>query len=112
LFIERGGDPVEHVTQPQTFKIENPTAVVSKGKGAEKAKAFNDFLFTPAAQELWAQAGFRPVDPTVAAKYAKDFPAPEKLWTIADLGGWKDVDGSLFKKDVGDIAKIYDAATQ
>ncbi len=41
-----------------------------------------------------------------------DFPAPEKLWTIADLGGWKDVDGTLFTKDVGDIAKIYDAATQ
>jgi sulfate/thiosulfate-binding protein len=112
LFIERKGDPVEHVTPPQTFKIENPAAVVTKGKGAEKAKAFTDFLFTPAAQELWAQAGFRPVDPTVAAKYAKDFPAPEKLWTIADLGGWKDLDGTLFDKDAGDIAKIYDAATQ
>ena len=112
LFVERSGDPVEHVTPPQTFKIENPTAVVTKGKGAAKAKAFNDYLFTPAAQELWAQAGFRPVDPTVAAKYAKDFPQPEKLWTIADLGGWKGVDSTLFKKDVGDIAKIYDAATQ
>jgi sulfate/thiosulfate-binding protein len=111
-FIEGNGDPVEHVTPPQTFKIENPTAVVTKGKGAEQAKAFNDYLFTPAAQELWAQAGFRPVDPTVAAKYAKDFPQPEKLWTIADLGGWKEVDSTLFKKDTGDIAKIYDSATQ
>src|SRR5690606_19335033 len=26
LFIERKGDPVEHVTPPQTFKIENPAA--------------------------------------------------------------------------------------
>ena len=86
--------------------------MVTKGKSAEKAKAFNDFLYTPAAQELWAQAGFRPVDPTVAAKFAEDFPEPEKLWTIADLGGWKEVDSTLFKKDVGDIAKIYDAATQ
>jgi len=111
-FIEGNGDPVEHVTPPQTFKIENPAAVVTKGKGAEQAKAFNDYLFTPAAQELWAQAGFRPVDPTVAAKYAKDFPQPEKLWTIADLGGWKEVDSTLFKKDTGDIAKIYDSATQ
>ena len=111
-FIEGNGDPVEHVTPPQTFKIENPAAVVTKGKGAAQAKAFNDYLFTPAAQELWAQAGFRPVDPTVAAKYAKDFPQPEKLWTIADLGGWKEVDSTLFKKDTGDIAKIYDSATQ
>jgi len=112
LFIEREGDPVEHVTPPHTFKIENPTAVVSKGKNAATAKAFNDFLFTPAAQKLWAEAGFRPVDPTVAAEFAKDFPEPEKLWTIADLGGWAQVDSTLFKKDVGDIAKIYDAATQ
>ena len=112
LFIERNGDPVEHVTPPQTFKIENPAAVVTKGKDAEKAKAFNDYLFTPAAQKLWAEAGFRPVDPTVAAEFAKDFPQPEKLWTIADLGGWKEVDSTLFKKDTGDIAKIYDAATQ
>ena len=49
-FIEGNGDPVEHVTPPQTFKIENPTAVVTKGKGAEQAKAFNDYLFTPAAR--------------------------------------------------------------
>ena len=42
----------------------------------------------------------------------RDFPQPEKLWTIADLGGWKQVDSTLFKKDVGSIAKIYDAATQ
>ena len=40
LFAERSGDPVEHVTPPQTFKIENPTAVVAKGKGAAQAKAF------------------------------------------------------------------------
>jgi sulfate/thiosulfate transport system substrate-binding protein len=112
LFIESQGDPVEHVTPPQTFKIENPTAVVSKGANAAKAKAFNDYLFTPAAQKLWAEAGFRPVDPSVAAEFADKFPQPEKLWTIEDLGGWKDVDSTLFKKDVGDIAKIYDAATQ
>ena len=24
IFLERGGDPVEHVTPPTTFKIENP----------------------------------------------------------------------------------------
>ena len=112
LFIEGKGDPVEHVTPPQTFKIENPAAVLTKSPNAVKAKAFNDFLYTPEAQRLWAEAGFRPVDTTVAAEFADDFPQPEKLWTIADLGGWKQVDSTLFKKDVGSIAKIYDEATQ
>ena len=112
LFIEKNGDPVEHITPPQTFKIENPAAVLKGSKSLAAATAFNTYLYTPAAQKLIAEAGFRPVDPTVAAEYASKFPAPAKLWTIADLGGWKSVDGSLFKKDVGDIAKIYDQATQ
>ncbi|WP_404391333.1 sulfate ABC transporter substrate-binding protein [Humibacillus xanthopallidus] len=112
LFIERNGDPVEHVTPPQTFKIENPVAVLKDSKSLTAATAFNTYLYTPAAQKLIAEAGFRPVDETVATEFASTFPAPAKLWTIADLGGWKAVDGSLFKKDVGDIAKIYDQATQ
>ena len=111
LFAERKGDPVEHHTPSTTFKIENPVAVLSKSKNLATATAFRDYLFTPPAQRLWAQAGFRPVDPTVAAEFAKDFPTPAKLWTIADLGGWKAVDNSLFKKKTGSIAVIYDKAT-
>ena len=112
LFSERKGDKVEHVTPPQTFKIENPVAVLKNSKHAAQATAFRDFLYTPAGQRAWAQAGFRPVDPTVAKEFAKDFPQPQKLWTIKDLGGWKTVDGGLFKKGTGQIAVIYDKATQ
>ena len=112
LFIERSGEAVEHVTPPQTFKIENPAAVLSRAENAEKASAFNEFLYTTEAQRLWAKAGFRPVDAAVAAEFAAEFPQPEKLWTIADLGGWKSVDSTLFAKDVGTIARIYDEATQ
>ena len=111
LFIEGQGDPVEHVTPPQTFKIENPTAVVTKGANAAKAKAFNDYLFTPAAQKLWAEAGFRPVDPSVAAEFTDKFPQPEKLYTIDDLGGWSKVNDELFEPEEGTVAKIYDEAT-
>ena len=63
LFIERKGDPVEHVTPPHTFKIENPAAVLTKSENAEKAKAFNDFLYTPEGQRLWAEAGLPPGRP-------------------------------------------------
>src|SRR6478672_9988821 len=65
LFAERSGDPVQHVTPPTTFKIENPVAVLSKSKNLSKAKAFDDYLFTPEAQKLFAEAGFRPVDQDV-----------------------------------------------
>lgn len=112
LFLERGHDPVEHFIPPTTFKIENPAAVVSAGKNAKAAQAFNDYIYTPAAQTLLAMAGFRVVDTTVAAAFASSFPTPSKEYTIDDLGGWKTVDSTLFKKDVGTIAKIYDAATK
>ncbi|MFC9788577.1 sulfate ABC transporter substrate-binding protein [Rhodococcus sp. NPDC127528] len=112
IFTERNGDPVEHVTPPTTFKIENPVAVISNSKNLDKANAFKDFLYTTEGQKLWAQAGFRPVDPAVAKEFAADFPAPAKLWTIADLGGWKSIDDSLFKKDTGSIAVIYDGASK
>ena len=45
------------------------------------------------------------------AEFAADFPAPQKLWTIADLGGWSAVDPALFDKDNGAITQIYKKAT-
>jgi sulfate/thiosulfate transport system substrate-binding protein len=110
--IERQGKDVEHVIPAQTFKIENPVAVVTSGPHVKEATDFKNFQFTPEGQKVWAQAGFRPVDPGVAGEFTKDFPAPsEKLWTIADLGGWSKVDPALFDKDNGSITKIYKAAT-
>ena len=109
LFIERNGEPVEHVTPETTFKIENPVAVTKDAKG--EARAFVDFLYTPQAQTAWAQAGFRPVDVAVAKRFASDFPAPDRLYDIADLGGWGTVNAELFDPDTGSVAKIYDEAT-
>lgn len=111
LFIERDGEAVEHVTPPATFKIENPVAVLNTSKHAEQAQAFKQFLYSDAGQKLWAQAGFRPVNETVLAEFAADFPTPEKLWTIDDLGGWSTVNDELFEPDTGSIAKIYNDAT-
>lgn len=108
---ERQGKAVEHVNPAQTFKIENPVAVVSTSTHLDKANALKNFLYTPEGQKAWAQAGFRPVDPAVAAQFASDFPTPAKLWTIADLGGWSVVDPALFDKDNGSITKIYKQAT-
>jgi sulfate transport system substrate-binding protein len=111
ISTERQGKPVEHVTPPQTFLIENPVAVISTGQHLDKAAVFKNYLYTTDAQRIWAKAGFRPVDPGVAADFAADFPAPQKLWTIADLGGWDTVDPQLFDKDTGSITRIYKQAT-
>ena len=111
IYIERQGKEVEHINPPQTFKIENPVAVVTTSTHLDKAGALKNFLFTPEGQKIWAQAGFRPVDPAVAAEFVTDFPVPQKLWTIADLGGWSTVDPALFDKENGSITTIYKRAT-
>jgi sulfate/thiosulfate transport system substrate-binding protein len=111
IAAERKGKPVEHVSPPQTFKIENPVAVVSTSQHLDAANAFKNFQYTAAAQKVWAQAGFRPVDPAVATDFRDQFPVPVKLWTIADLGGWSTVDPQLFDKSTGSITKIYLQAT-
>ncbi len=111
IYIERQGKEVEHINPPQTFKIENPVAVVTTSTHLDKAGALKNFLFTPEGQKIWAQAGFRPVDPAVAAEFVTDFPVPQKLWTIADLGGWSTVDPALFDKENGAITTIYKKAT-
>ena len=111
LFAERSGEDVEHHTPDVTFKIENPVAVLNTSENKEKAQAFVDFLYTPEGQKAWAEAGFRPVDPTVAEQFASDFPEPKKLWTIDDLGGWSKVNDELFEPETGAVAKIYDEAT-
>jgi sulfate/thiosulfate transport system substrate-binding protein len=111
IATEREGKPVAQVNPPQTFKIENPVAVVNSSAHLDAATAFKNFQYTAEAQQVWAAAGFRPVDPAVAVNVRDQFPAPDKLWTMADLGGWDTVDAQLFDKNTGSITKIYLQAT-
>jgi sulfate/thiosulfate transport system substrate-binding protein len=111
IAAERQGKPVEHVNPAETFKIENPLAVMETSTHEDVARTFNNFQYTASAQKLWAQAGFRPVDPAVAAAFRDRYPVPVKLWTIADLGGWSTVDPQLFDKQTGMITRIYKRAT-
>ncbi|WP_144206059.1 sulfate ABC transporter substrate-binding protein [Mycobacterium tilburgii] len=111
IAAERAGKPVEHVVPKQTFKIENPVAVVTTSQHLDAATAFKNFQYTAPAQTVWAQAGYRPVDPAIAAQFRAQFPVPAKLWTIAELGGWATVDPQLFDKNIGSITKIYTKAT-
>ncbi len=111
IATERQGKPVTHINPPQTFKIDNPLAVVITSGHLEAATAFKNFQYTEQAQKLWAAVGFRPVDPAVAAGVRDQFPVPVKLWTITDLGGWDTVDPRLFDKNTGSITQIYLRAT-
>jgi sulfate/thiosulfate-binding protein len=111
IAMERQGKPVTHIIPAQTLKIDSPLAVVTSGGHMKAATAFRNFQYTERAQKLWAAAGFRPVDPAIAADVQDQFPVPLKLWTITDLGGWDTVEPQLFDKSTGTIAQIYLRAT-
>jgi sulfate/thiosulfate-binding protein len=111
LLVEVDDEGIEHVTPPTTLLIENPFAIVNKTKNRPAAEAFRDYLYSDAGQRLWGEAGFRPVDDTIAKEFESKFPAPEKLYTIDEVGGWDKVNGELFDAENGTITKIYDEAT-
>lgn len=106
----KAGEAVEYVVPPQTFKIENAVAVVSKSSNPDAARAFVAYVESPSGQEAVARAGYRPADASVLAAHP-EFVQPAKLWTIADLGGWPAVTASLFDKSTGAITQLYSKVT-
>ena len=81
--------------------IEGPIAVVDKNvdkKGTRKvAEAFARFLYTPAAQKIFVNNGFRPVTAEGKA-YARGKFQQVKTFTVADFGGWAKVNTKFFGK--------------
>jgi sulfate/thiosulfate transport system substrate-binding protein len=104
ILAEAKGEPVEHLVPDQTILIQTVAAVDSKSKHPKEAKAWLDFLYTPQAQQIFADDGYRPVVSGVTGKY--DFPQPSGLFTIDDLGGWKTVKDKFFDDKVGIMAKV------
>jgi sulfate transport system substrate-binding protein len=59
------------------------------------AEAFREFLVSEPGQRIFAEYGFRPVQPEVSPpKQAQ--PLPPKLFTMADLGGWSRIEQELY----------------
>jgi sulfate transport system substrate-binding protein len=104
-----GKGQFEIIMPSLSILAEPPVAVVEKNtirKGtSEVAKAYLEFLYTPAAQELAAKHYYRPSDKAVLARHATTFPAIKAV-TIADFGGWKQAQKAHFD-DGGLFDQIY-----
>jgi sulfate transport system substrate-binding protein len=99
------GKPVFYAIPKATLQIETPLAALNGSNKAEATK-FVNWLYTPAAQTIWAQNGFRPVDPTVAKRFKAAFPPRPQLFKIGYVGGWNKVNTQFFDPTSGIIAKI------
>jgi sulfate transport system substrate-binding protein len=94
IAAQQAGEEVEYIVPAETILIENPLAVTEEAASSEAAKAFYDFLYTPEAQEIFVSKGYRPVAEGVPG--ADQYPVPADLFTIADLGGWAQVNETFF----------------
>jgi sulfate/thiosulfate transport system substrate-binding protein len=99
------GRPVYYLIPKATLQIETPLAVVNGSNKAE-AQKFANWLYTPAAQTIWAENGFRPVLLRVSRRFASQFPPRPQLFKIGYVGGWNKVNTQFFDPTNGIVAKI------
>ena len=102
IAAQQAGEDVDYTIPDQTILIENPIATTKDA--SDKAKAFVKYLYTPAAQGIFASKGYRPVVKSAAG--ADKFPTPKQLFTIQKFGGWGTVTDKFFDENKGIVAGI------
>jgi sulfate/thiosulfate transport system substrate-binding protein len=108
LFARSQGQDLQFVIPKQTILIENPIAVVKSSENKEQANQFLRYLRTPAAQQIFADNGYRPVVKSVLQRSRKKFPVRPGEFTIDQLGlgGWDAVQKRFFDPKSGIMARI------
>jgi sulfate/thiosulfate transport system substrate-binding protein len=102
IIAQQNGDELDYVLPEQTILIENPIAVTNDG--GQTAQAFVEFVRSPDAQRVFAEKGYRSIRDELVD--ASRYPTPASLFTIADLGGWEDVQERFFDREDGIMAEI------
>jgi sulfate transport system substrate-binding protein len=100
---EDEGEDLEYVVPPSTILIETPIAV-TKDAPEPAAQDFLDFIWSDEGQEIWAENGYRPVNPKLVDE--QQFPTPKELFKISQFGGWGKVNDEFFDDETGSVAKI------
>jgi sulfate transport system substrate-binding protein len=105
ILAQQKGEELDYIVPDQTLLIENPIAVVNEAKDPKLARSFVDFLYTPEAQEIFVDKGYRPVVEGTAG--ADKFPKPADLFEITKFGGWDKVNDEFFDPEKGIVAEIF-----
>jgi sulfate transport system substrate-binding protein len=107
----QAGQDIQYVIPRQSLLIQLPIAVLKASPNKAAANAFIRFVKAPVAQTLFAQYGFRPVDPKVAARFADRFPSRPGIFRVDDryIGGWRRADKVWFDPSRGRMTRIEQA---
>jgi sulfate transport system substrate-binding protein len=107
---EFGAGKVDAIHPSTSIVAENPVAVVERTvakKGtAEQAKAYLNFLYSDAGQEIAAQHAIRPSNPAILKKYASTF-KPIQLFTVDEFFGSFAEAQKVHFNDGGQFDKLY-----
>jgi sulfate transport system substrate-binding protein len=107
---ELGPDAGEAVVPSVSILAENPVVwvdkVVKKKATEKEARAYLEYLYSPAAQELAAKYFFRPIDANALAKYPGRFPELKLYSVPEELGSWEKAQKAHFA-DGGTFDQIY-----
>ena len=83
-------------------RIEAPVVIVDRNVDRHgnraAAEALAKYLSTAEAQRIFAEEGFRPVDPQVWSQVRSRFAPVKTLFDAASFGGWKSIDQTFFAK--------------
>jgi sulfate/thiosulfate transport system substrate-binding protein len=94
---------IDYVTPSDTILIQTPLAATKDAP--TQAQDFVKWEYTPQAQQIWADNGYRPVVKSVFEKNKSKFTNPSNIFTIDKLGGWDKVDVQFFDPTKGIVTK-------
>ncbi len=107
---ELGPDKFEIVAPSLTILAEPPVAVVDKVARKhgtyDVARAYLEYLYTDAGQEIAAKHYYRPRNQAIAARYAAQFPKVATVTIDEAFGGWQKAQAAHFA-DGGVFDQIY-----
>jgi len=107
---ELGPDKFEIVAPSLSILAEPPVSIVDKvvdRRGTRQvAEEYLKYLYSKEAQDIAARHFYRPRDPAVAAKYARQFPNIPLVTIDAVFGGWTKAQATHFA-DHGTFDRIY-----
>jgi sulfate transport system substrate-binding protein len=107
---ELGQDQFEIVMPSMSILAEPPVTVVDanaqKHEMLKAASAYLEFLYTPEAQQIIGENYYRPTNPQVAARFARQFPAIRLVTIDGAFGGWQEAQARHFN-DGGTFDEIY-----
>ncbi len=103
---QNAGEDVDYVVPDSTIRIETVAAVPTEAENPEAAQAFLDFLYSDEGQTIWAENGYRPVNPEILAEFEKELPPVKGLFDIEEFGGWETVSTEFFDPENGSVAAI------